>query len=962
MLDPLTAMGVAGNVVQFVDFACTVVSKTRKIYRTGVGLSEDHLTLKIIGEDLVHISQRLGQPLAPLSSPSNQLSDAEEALEKINKACAEEADKLLVALNRLKRTGSDKYWNSFKAALRTIWNQDEIDGMVKRLENFRNALDTHILIALREDINLAKMKQSEEFRKLNENIQCVVDVLMHNQKAFMDTVQHQMSSFAQMQTRTNLLISAEKKGAAEPRKQRKEREEEEAKNAKTIKLQADRDARRSPEEILQAVKKESVEQRRDARRLLAKSILKTLSFETMTDRRQDIHDAHQETFEWIYHNPQSDTDPFYNFTSWLETGTGIYWVNGKAGSGKSTLLKYLCDDPRTQQALELWSPNTVVASFFFWKAAHDPLQRTQIGLLRAVLHEILSRAQHLIPLVFPQQWHAWDSQKDAFTWKFSQLKHAFQVAISAAMAQTRVCLFIDGLDEYSGNHGDIVDLIVGSVSESVKFCVSSRPLNVFEHAFGKYPGLQLQYLTSQDITNYVHNKLGKHDRMRELQTMDPLRVLRILEEVVKKAAGVFLWVELVVARLLDSLTNWDTIAMLEERVEHFPPELDDLYMHMLKGIDPFYKYQASEILQIFDAADDGLKAIELSYALEADPDTSIKTAIQVPTRSEQLRRCKEVDRWLRSRCLGLLELRVRLHYSILKDSRCDDDQLISSKVEYLHRTVTDFLKRPNIWTVICADAKPLFDPHISLLRARLMAFKATPPFGYWDENGLRFWAFVWMCIGHARQAQSCHLAEQNVLLDELNRVATHHWRQMARNEDHIPVMWRYAVSWRTHWVSTSVPGVGSANTSGRWSSRDGVNSFIQYASKEGLETYAQEKLTKYLEKVVNKPLSISAIAPAELDQKSNKSTPRARLLQYMQANLESAARLRSQDPDQELLQVWFEVFTALVTPNGVDPKDTAATTVYDIFKPWYPSGVPGIKSHTRKKSSFTSWFKLSRGV
>ena len=148
-MDPITAMGVAGNVVQFVDFAFTLISKSRKIYKSHSGMLDDHLSVKTIADDLSSISFRLGHSLRALPGNNGQLSDAELALDKISKCCAEEAQKLLSALKHLELNGKHDHWKSFKIALKTMWSPDEIDDLLKRLDGFRKALDTRILVTLR---------------------------------------------------------------------------------------------------------------------------------------------------------------------------------------------------------------------------------------------------------------------------------------------------------------------------------------------------------------------------------------------------------------------------------------------------------------------------------------------------------------------------------------------------------------------------------------------------------------------------------------------------------------------------------------------------------------------------------------------------------------------------------------------------------------------------------------------
>jgi hypothetical protein len=60
----------------------------------------------------------------------------------------------------------------------------------------------------------------------------------------------------------------------------------------------------------------------------------------------------------------------------------------------------------------------------------------------------------------------------------------------------KLCLFIDGLDEYDGRYSDIIDLCHEFAAlPNLKLCLSSRPLLIFENAFSGSPSLQLQDLT-----------------------------------------------------------------------------------------------------------------------------------------------------------------------------------------------------------------------------------------------------------------------------------------------------------------------------------------------------------------------------------------------------------------------------------------------------------------------------------
>lgn len=125
----------------------------------------------------------------------------------------------------------------------------------------------------------------------------------------------------------------------------------------------------------------------------ASKILHQLRFEGMSERYKSVRDAHSGTFEWAFANQLSD---------WLQYGHALFWVTGKPGSGKSTLMKRLIDDARTSLLLCKWSgvEKPVVASYFFWIKG-TRLQRSDMGLLRCVLHDYLRQCPLATPHVFP---------------------------------------------------------------------------------------------------------------------------------------------------------------------------------------------------------------------------------------------------------------------------------------------------------------------------------------------------------------------------------------------------------------------------------------------------------------------------------------------------------------------------------------------------------------------------------
>jgi hypothetical protein len=100
----------------------------------------------------------------------------------------------------------------------------------------------------------------------------------------------------------------------------------------------------------------------------------------------------------------------------------------------------------------------------------------------------------------------------------------------------KLCLFIDGLDEYEGDSEAVLGLFDRlSRSSHIKVCLSSRPWLVFEESLGHHPGLRLQDLTYNDIRTFVQDKLDANPKMLQLIKSNPLEGVEFSKAIVAKA-------------------------------------------------------------------------------------------------------------------------------------------------------------------------------------------------------------------------------------------------------------------------------------------------------------------------------------------------------------------------------------------------------------------------------------------
>jgi hypothetical protein len=452
-------------------------------------------------------------------------------------------------------------------------------------------------------------------------------------------------------------------------------------------------------------------------------ILESLRYESMNARESEVKDEHAETFRWILEHDRSNDPDSPRFMEWLESGCGIYWVAGKAGSGKSTLMKFIWHHSTTRAALRYWAKNhkLVIASHFFWNAGNNKMQMSQVGLLRSLLFQILRQRPDLIPSMCKPKVDVGDITSD-YQWTLKELLAVFARLSDRSLNPVMMCFFIDGLDEYDGIHSDVVQLFQKfSASENIKICLSSRPWNVFQNAFGEgmKSKLMLQDLTREDIKIYVRDKLAGDYRFQALTDADQ-RYHQLIDEIVTKAQGVFLWVVLVTQSLLNGLTDDNSVTDMRRRLEHLPSDLEHFFQHILDGIEEVYKPQTAQIFEMVTIAKTPLSVYLLQYLEQENlnPNYAVKAQRTYLSEAKMIQVKKRLTKYLNARCKGLLEIHYDEHWTF---SFC-------YKIEFLHRTVKDYLESQDMKAVLKSLAPRGFNPATSLCRAYLALLKQLQPY------------------------------------------------------------------------------------------------------------------------------------------------------------------------------------------------------------------------------------------
>jgi hypothetical protein len=777
VLEAFAALSLAANIIQFVDFSGKLFTKVRQVRRSRDGTTEEYADLKTATAGLNSLKDELSSSTATVSLALG-VTGEEKELAILAKECTELADDFSKLLERLKGRGRTGKRGSFMHAIKIMLKEDEIKRAQSRLEQFQTRVTVCLLTILRyastpPEMDWAMLTMSRNNQ--SKAIKMLVELSSHAQREETRAKDLLAWKASVMQTLDDIKSLSD-----------------DARNQSTNLSSKLNDVATTLSKWATTGNQLATEHR----------ILKSLRFEAMNARHAQIQEAHSKTFEWAY-TSRSATDRSctqFKFAEWLRSGNGHYWIAGKAGSGKSTLVKFLYDDPRTLSELKHWSgqKKLVTACFFFWNAGTER-QKSVEGLLQSLLYEILRKCPSLIPIATPKRWEEQSSyHSESAPWSHKEMKDTFRRIQERGIISTRFCFFIDGLDEYSGDHQDLISILQDLLtSHDIKLCVSSRPWNIFQDAFGQDAErrLYLEDLTKLDIEQYVRDKFESSSQFMSLKTTDD-RYNELVDEVVRKADGVFLWVFLIVRSLLQGLVNCDRLSELQRRLRLLPSKLEDYFRHILSATDETYSERAAETFCIALEATRPLPLLIYSYLDEEDPDYGINGPIKALSYQEAVYRLRIMKRRLISRCNGLLEITV---YDInsgpeqLDPLRKIIDDPIDSPFEannlsmvslfdsisvgFIHRTVRDFLITEEIQNMIKKRVPIDFQPPSTICQAYLAQVKAlltsSPNRCDWDiYHVMRITAQM---IDYARTSDQKFQRPETRTLNELERTIFFLW-------------------------------------------------------------------------------------------------------------------------------------------------------------------------------------------
>lgn len=765
MLDPLSAFSVACNVLHVIELGVKVLSKAMDYRKSETGILPEQKDLRDVLQTLNGLNTDLQASLLQQTA-SKQHTVEETHLLEANNQCLRLSKELIDFLDRLKLRDKHAMFDSLRVSIKTLWHKDKMDAMEKSLSSARDNLNVAFLVYMKY-VNKCRVcytvvtlycssKQATQapHNEILKNVTRTEGTILQAVASTSESLQDDIKSLV-VQLDNISLDSMQQTVAQFAASHRDLLEHLSNRLGAAFTMHMNFKVLYDKNHIAAA----------------RQSVLDGLHFPQIRERKDHILKAHNETYQWILEPKQGGTQRWDDFISWIRASSGesrIYWVQGKIGSGKTTLLRFLDDNLSLFKHASPWAKDAVVvkASCFIWNAGNK-LQKSAAGIFRTLLTQLFEQTPELIPQVVGlKRWQTARLVGNHVTdWTDSELQECLREYILCATRSRKVFLLVDGLDELEGTdeaREDLIDLLVAlAMNENVKICLSSRPWNIFQDAFGSCPQLRLEDLTYNDISLYIRRQLYSNNRFNKLMQYDTTAAEGLVASLISKAAGVFLWVRLVVKQLLRGLRDGDSIRALNKKIEEIPAGLDDLFMRLMESIEPQDRKEASELLQLALYDEDEFvslhsnRLLDFSFIEEGKPDFALEpsyifSGLDFANTGAMAFRLESTMRKLSSRCMGLLECHRDVdEFFELSDSQewseresstttdrrymidaaemLDDSEVFPTPnliVDFLHRSLRDFLLTPKIQALLHRYTQGPYDARMFFRNARLVQLLA----------------------------------------------------------------------------------------------------------------------------------------------------------------------------------------------------------------------------------------------
>jgi protein SERAC1 len=394
---------------------------------------------------------------------------------------------------------------------------------------------------------------------------------------------------------------------------------------------------------------------------------------------------------WLYDIPE--------FRAWHHRKNGsknkILWIKGKPGTGKTILMKSLRNRVEKQ-----WASN---GSTFIWSVAEGrdldsvfflPTQRRQhspnpAGVYRSLLGQLFKQDPSLrnaMLALFKRNRLAAQPLDDAQVVRFFIDDYIDQ---KIQTPTKRTFIFVDAADDCGVLYLQDLVYYLSQMARNSDFSIciaSNHHLDVVQENAIE---IVMREHNTDDILRYINLNLVAEWEERNIT----------VHQLAAKAGGVFLWAEIVVNILNVAIEEGAMQDLIEDTISDLPSDIQGLYEWILGNLSPQEKEETLILMQWVILASEPLRLNDLrvairltkpwtsafkkpATALGVHPGASIRDLRKPGTSS--LDSPYQFHRWVRSRSVGLLELKPESKDGVVHEP------LGLQRVQVIHESVRTF--------------------------------------------------------------------------------------------------------------------------------------------------------------------------------------------------------------------------------------------------------------------------------
>lgn len=137
-MEAVAALGLAANILQFIEFGVVILSKGREIHTSINGTLVENVTIEAAVNHLKDTLARL-QAYPTIRSPAAQ---------KLRTECDRLINDILGALDKAKSKCSPSKWKSLRKALKSVRSKSQIEQWLRQLESLRGEYNTELEVEI----------------------------------------------------------------------------------------------------------------------------------------------------------------------------------------------------------------------------------------------------------------------------------------------------------------------------------------------------------------------------------------------------------------------------------------------------------------------------------------------------------------------------------------------------------------------------------------------------------------------------------------------------------------------------------------------------------------------------------------------------------------------------------------------------------------------------------------------